>query len=142
MPKLQYAFRSVAEPKSIPDTVRWELPGRILSHAKKHFKGKFTHIDVRFRGALCYLDAYCDPSVRSEALPRPDTREYREYLKSHEDTVTHLCRLRYLGSRDIWGFEFFTYSSNKYEPSVFPSGLPTGTPEDAFDIAASVHLSS
>jgi len=142
VPRLQNAFRSVAESNTIPDVVRRELPGRILSYAKKHFKGKFTHIDVRFRGGLCYLDAYCDQSVRAEALPRPDTREYREFLKLHEDKVTHLCRLRYLDSRDNWGFDFFTYSSNKYEPSVFLSGLPTGTPEDAFDIAASVYLSS
>lgn len=139
MGKLQYAFRS-AEPKSIPDAVRWELPGRILSYAKKHFKGKYTHIDVRFRGALCYLDAYCDPSVRSEELPRPDTREYREYLKSHEDKVTHLCRLRYLGSQDEWGFDFFTYSSEKYEPSVFLDGCPTGSPEEAFHLAANLYL--
>lgn len=142
MPKLHYASRSAVEPKNIPDTIRWELRGRIQEYAKKHFKGKYTHIDVRFRGALCYLDAYCDPCVRSEALPRLDTREYREYLKTHENKVTYLCRLRYLGSRDDWGFDFFTYSSNKYEPSVFLSGLPTGTPEDAFDIAASAYLSS
>lgn len=142
MPRLQYASRSVREPKSIPDTVRRELPGRILSYAKKHFKGKFTHIDVRFRGTLCYLDAYSDPSVRSEELPRSNTPEYREYMKAHEDKVTHLCRLRYLGSRDSWGFDFYTYSSNTYTPSVFLSGLPTGTPEDAFDIAANVYLSS
>ena len=142
MPKLHYASRTVKEPKSIPDTVRWEIPGRILSYAKKHFKGKFTHIDVRFRGVLCYLDAYCDPAVRSEELPRPDTREYREYLQAHEDKVTHLCRLRYLGSRDNWGFDFYTYSSNRYQPSVFLSGSPTGTPEDAFDIAATMYLSS
>lgn len=142
MPKLHYATRSVSEPISVPDIVRWELPDRILSYAKKHFSGKFTHIDVRFRGALCYLDAYCDPAVRSDELPRSDTPEYRAYLKAHEDKVTHLCRLRYLGSRDSWGFDFFTYSSNKYEPSIFLSGLPTGTPEDAFDIAASVYLLS
>jgi hypothetical protein len=141
--QLQYAFRSTnKEPKSIPDSIRRELPGRIVSYAKKHFKGKFTHMDVRFRGTFCYVDAYCDLSVRSEELPRPDTREYREFLKTHEDKVTHLCRLRYLGSRDNWGFDFFAYSSMKYEPSVFLSGLPTGTPEDAFDLAASIYLSS
>jgi hypothetical protein len=133
-------LHSTKQNQSIPDPVRQELPGRIHSYAKKHFKGKFTHIDIHFKGTLCYLDAYCDPSVRSEKLPRLDTKEYRDYLKGLEDKVTHLCRLRYLGDKDKWGFDFFSYSSEKYEPSVFPSGLPTGTPEEAFDLAASMYL--
>jgi hypothetical protein len=141
LPKLQYAPRSTKQSKSIPEIIRREMPGRILSYAKKHFKGKFTHIDVHFRGDLCYLDAYCDPAVRSEALPLSDTRGIREYLKAHADKVMHLCRLRYLGSRDAWGFDFFAHSSNRYEPSVFFTGLPTGTPEDAFDLAAGLYLS-
>ena len=140
MPKLRYATRSAQEPKSIPDTVRREFAARILSYAKKHFRGQFTHIDVHFRDALCYLDAYCDPAVRSEDLPQSGTPEHREFLKRHEDKAIQLCRLRYLGSSDKWGFDFFSYSSEKYEPSVFPSGLPTGTPEEAFDLAATMYL--
>jgi len=140
VPRLRCATRSSQKPKSIPDIVQGKLATRILSYAKKHFRGQFTHIDLRFRGALCYIDAYCDPEVRSEELPQPATPEYRELLKRHVDKVIHLCRLRYIGSPDNWGFDFFAYSSEKYEPSVFPSGLPTGAPEEAFDLAATMYL--
>ncbi len=30
----------------------------------KNCPGKFTRIDVRFHGALCYIDAYAGPSRR------------------------------------------------------------------------------
>ena len=51
---------------------------------------------------------------------------------------THLCRLRYFGN-DQWGFAFYTYSSEKYELSVFPNGEFLGKPEDAF-MASAVYL--
>lgn len=138
--KLRYATRSAQEPETIPENIRRDLTRRISNYAGEHFSGQFTHIDVYFRGALCYIDAYSDPAVRSEDLPPKDTPEYRAVLKSHDDKVTHLCRLRYLGSTDKWGFDFFAYSSEKYEPSIFPSGLPVGKPEDAFDLAATMYL--
>ena len=34
---------------------------RIERYAEKHFKGKYSRIDVRFRGVFCYIDAYRDP---------------------------------------------------------------------------------
>ena len=140
MPKLRNATRSVPQSKVIPDSIRRELPDRILSYAKKHFQGQFTHIDVDFQGSLCYLDAYCDAAIRSEKLPPSGTVERREFLKKHEDKAIHLCRLRYLGRADKWGFDFFSYSSERYEPSIFPTGRPTGTPEEAFDLAATMSL--
>jgi hypothetical protein len=131
---------SSKESQSIPPAICSKLPKSILSYAKKHFAGQFTHIDIYFRGALCYIDAYCDPAVRSEDLSRLDSDEYRKTLKMHEDKVTHLCRLRYLGSSGKWGFDFYNYSNERYQPSVFPTGLPTGTPEEAFDLTASLYL--
>ena len=55
------------------------------------------------------------------------------------NTPTHLCRLRYFGD-DRWSFGFFTYSNERYELSVFPSGEFFGTPEEAFQVAAGVYL--
>lgn len=125
---------------SIPQVVRWEMPGRIYSYAKKHFKGKFTHIDLRFRGDFCYIDAYCDPAVRSEELPHSETREYRKFIKQHQDKVIPMCRLRYIGKSDHWEFDFFACSSEKYEPCVFRDGRHTGPPEEAFHLAANIYL--
>jgi len=56
------------------------------------------------------------------------------------NTPTHLCRLRYFGDMEKWGFAFYTYSNEKYELSVFMSGDFYGTIEDAFEISANVYL--
>ena len=48
----------------------------------------------------------------------------------------HLVRLRYCGTDDRWSLAFYTYSHERYEPSVFADGTFHGTPEDAFDIGA------
>lgn len=55
-------------------------------------------------------------------------------------TPVHLCRLRYFGDEQRWGFGFFAYSSEKYELSVFPSEQFFGPPEDAFEVSANVYL--
>ena len=56
------------------------------------------------------------------------------------NTPIHLCRLRYFGDEEGWGFAFFAYSSEHYELSVFPSGEFLGPPEDAFEAAAGAYL--
>jgi hypothetical protein len=99
---------------SIPSGVQTRTELRVMEHAKKNHPGKFTRIEVRFRGAFCYIDAY----------------------DSDPNTPIHLCRLRYLGNPDQWGFDFYTYAHEKYERSFLMSGEPQGTPEEAFDTSA------
>jgi hypothetical protein len=43
-------------------------------------------------------------------------------LERLRNTPTHLCRLRYFGDPERWGFAFYTYSNERYELSVFPFG--------------------
>ena len=100
--------------KKIPEAVQIRIRERILRYAGKNYKGKYDRIDVRFRGALCYIDAY----VESQAQP------------------THLCRIRYNCDENRWSLAFYTYSHEKYEPSLFMSGEDHGTPEEAFDIGS------
>jgi len=57
------------------------------------------------------------------------------------NTPTHLCRLRYFGDEEAWGFAFYTYSNDRYELSIFPSGGFYGPPEEAFHVSAEVYLS-
>lgn len=125
----------------IPPSLQNEVRERILRHAETRGKNKFTRIDVRFRGALCYIDAYREPDEPSPELLKiaGETRdEYRERLRNQP---IHLCRLRYLGpSRNAWSVAFFTYSNEKYEPTFFPTGKMEGTPEEGFDVGA-VYLS-
>ena len=99
----------------IPPDVRRRTEHRIRAYAEAHYTGKFKSLDVRFRGALCYIDAYLDdPS----------------------DVPLHLCRLRYFRREDEWSMAFYTYSHEKYEPSMFSNGTFHGTPEEAFEMAA------
>ena len=108
---------------------------RILAHANKHYAGKFIRLDIRFRGALCYIDAYKEPYPPDKAMlkARGETRE--EYLEFMRNLPTHLCRLRHLRDEE-WSVAFFTYSHERYEPCVFHDGSWTGTVEDGFEIGA------
>jgi len=54
--------------------------------------------------------------------------------------VVNLCRLRYLGSPDDWGFAMYLSSRESYEDSFLPTGSFTGTPEEALDSACGLYL--
>ncbi len=47
----------------VPPRVQEETRKRILDYAEKHYVGKYTRLTVRFRGALCCIDAFCEPVV-------------------------------------------------------------------------------
>ena len=100
--------------KGIPPGLEASTERRIIENAAKNHPGKFTRIEVRFRAAFCYIDVFTEADGDSN-MP------------------THLCRLRYLGNPDRWGFDYYTYAHEKYERSFLMSGQPMGTPEEAFD---------
>jgi hypothetical protein len=119
-------------PERIMDTIR----NRIVGYAEKHYSGKYVRIDVRFKGCFCYIDAYTEPFVPEDydSLLLGETRE--EYIERRRNIPTHLCRLRYKGDEERWTMAFYTYSHDKYEPSVFDHGGFFGTPEEAFQTSA------
>jgi hypothetical protein len=100
--------------KAIPPQVQARVRSRILDYAAKAYSSSYDRLDVRFRGALCYIDAY---------------------QKESSDPL-HLVRLRYFGDAERWSLAFYTYSHERYEPCVFPDGGWQGTPEDALDVGA------
>ena len=119
----------------IPPAVQERTRQRILAHAQKKYAGKFTSLDIRFRGALCYIDAYTEPFL-SKKWDEALTGETREQaLERMRRTPLHLCRLRYF-KEDRWSVAFFTYSNEKYSPAVFDTGEFFGTPEEGFDVGA------
>jgi len=120
----------------IPDRVKARTKRRIERYAEEHYKGKYTRLDIRFRSQFCYIDAYTEPHP-VELTGTDETPEER--LERLRNIPTHLCRLRYFGDEDAWGFAFYKYSDMKYELSVLDSGDFWGTPEQAFD-TASVYL--
>jgi hypothetical protein len=122
--------------KRIPPAVRERTEGRIRAYAESRYHGTFTRLVIRYRGALCYIDAYTEPEPPSPSLLRAlgETRE--EYLTRVGSVPLHLCRLRYFGDENGWSLAFYTYSNERYEPCTFGDGKFHGTPERAFDIGA------
>jgi hypothetical protein len=126
----------------IPETVQRRTAERIRRHAERHFPGQYTKLDIRFRGQFCYIDAYREPEPLGPNWPPPDWPETREeHLERLRTTPVHLCRLRYFGDDERWGFAFYTYSHERYQLSIFPSGEFLGPPEEAFQVSAQVYLS-
>jgi hypothetical protein len=139
MSSKRWVFDPDSGGKRIPETKRRETEQRIRRYAEQHFAGRYTRLDVRFKGQFCYIDAYTEPEL-GPGWPPPDWPESREeMIERLRNTPTHLCRLRYFGG-DEWGFAFYTYSNEKYELAVFPSGDFFGTPEEAFHTAAEAYL--
>src|ERR1700692_353359 len=120
----------------IPPAVRQRTEQRIRAHAEKHYAGKYIRLDVRFRGALCYIDAYTEPEEPSPDLLKVTGETREQYLERLRTAPLHLCRLRYFGNEERWSMAFYTYSHEKYEPCAFDTGSDHGTPEQAFETAA------
>jgi hypothetical protein len=138
MPRqMQWVFDPDHGGKTISEAVKQRTTARIQRYAEQHFAGRYTRLDVRFRSQFCYIDAYREPEPLSPGWPPPDWPETREeYQQRLRDTPTHLCRLRYFGDEERWGFAFYTYSNERYSLSVFPSGEFFGPPEDAFEASS------
>src|SRR5260370_20710460 len=61
----------------IPPAVKKRTEQRIRAYAEQHYAGKYIRLDVRFRGALCYIDACIEPAEPTPELLRltGETRE-------------------------------------------------------------------
>jgi hypothetical protein len=99
-----------------PASTKTSLQQRVSARARQRWP-QLAHVEVRHRGAFSYLDA---------VLP--------------DGTVLKLCRLRYIGSAHNWHFAIYRASHEDYEESIFPTGLPIGTCEDALDTACGLYL--
>ena len=118
----------------IPEAVKASTVRRILAHAAKHYADRYARLDVRFRGALCYIDAYTEPDATGTSWKiTGETKE--QYLDRLRNTPLHLCRLRHFGP-DRWSCAFYTYSNERYEPCFLGSGEMIGTPEEGLDVGA------
>ena len=141
VPIVSWQFAPDSGGVRIPEPVRQRTERRIRQCADAEFSGRFTRLEIRFRAQFCYVDAYTEPAPLTPTWPPPDWPETREeYQERLRSTPTHLCRLRYFGDEERWGFAFYTYSNERYELSVFPSGDFLGPPEDAFRVAGEVYL--
>jgi transposase len=102
--------------KAPPESTKHSLSRRITDRARDRWSD-LESIDVRFRANFAYIDG-----------------------RYPDGTTLKLCRLRYGGSANIWGFAIYRASHDDYEDSYLPTGMTAGSPEDALDCACGLYL--
>lgn len=103
-------------PTNPPESMQHHLRRRLNRHAHRRWP-QVNGITVRFRAGFAYVAA--ELSGR-HTLP--------------------LCRLRFTGVLHTWGFALYLAGSDSYKDDVLPSGLPTGSPEEALEYAGDRYL--
>jgi hypothetical protein len=88
---------------------------------------------VHFRDEYAYIDALQSNPWISPTASEQETEQIRQ-------TPTKLCRLTWTGDYGSWGFAFYKYSDDRYEPSRQIDGSFAGSPESCFDTAAQLYL--
>lgn len=99
-----------------PQSTKVSLGQRLRAHASQRWP-VLSEVTVRFHGQFAYI---------SGELP--------------DATTLPLCRLRYGGYANRWGFAIYLASKDGYQDSVLPSGYPVGTAEEALDCACGLYL--
>lgn len=137
----QWVFDPNSGGVKINEAAKKRIEKRILQYAEANLSGRYTRLDIRFRGHFCYVDAYTEPVPPGPNWPPADWPESREeYMERLRNIPVHLVRLRYFGDDEKWGLAFCSYANDKYELSVFPTGEFRGSIELALQTAADFHL--
>jgi hypothetical protein len=102
--------------KAPPNSTKDSLTYRLRAHARARWP-QLSHLEVRFRATFAYIDGRAADGVKFK-----------------------LCRLRYGGSANTWGFAIYRASHDDYQDSLLPNGMPAGSPEDALDCACGLYL--
>ena len=99
-----------------PDSTKASLEQRLAARARERWP-QIASLHIRHRGVFSYIDATLTDA-----------------------TTLKLCRLRYVGSAHQWQFAIYRASHDDYDESVFPTGLPIGTCQQAIDTACGLYL--
>jgi hypothetical protein len=100
-----------------PESTKTSVHQRLLARARERWP-QVAALQVRHRGPFTYIEA----------------------TTTTDGTTLPLCRLRYVGSAHHWQVAIYRASHNDYAQSIFPTGLPIGTCEDALDLACGLYL--
>jgi len=99
-----------------PDSTKASLEQRLRARARERWP-QIASLQIRHRGNFSYVDATLTDAA-----------------------TLKLCRLRYVGSAHDWQFAIYRASHDDYDESVFFTGLPVGTCQDALDTACGLYL--
>lgn len=104
-----------AMPK-VPESTKSSLAYKLHTRARERWP-QLTDVEVTHRAGFAYVTGI---TLEGEHL--------------------RLCRLRYGGSANRWGFAIYRASHDDYQDNFLPSGAPTGSPEEALDCACGLYL--
>ena len=135
MPRKVWTFDPHSGGVPIPPALKDSLCARLEAYAAKNYSGKFERLEITFRGALCYINAYQEPDPPSPDFLAASGETVEEYFARRRSNPFRLGRLRHCGM-ERWSYAFYAYSNERYEPCLFPDGSWLGTPEDAFEMGA------
>jgi hypothetical protein len=99
-----------------PESTKISLGQRLRERARQRWPALAT-VNVRHRGGFAYVTG-----------------------ELADGTALPLCRLRYGGYANRWGFAIYLASKDGYQDSILPSGYPVGTAEEALDCACGLYL--
>jgi hypothetical protein len=114
-----HAGRPIRQHESMPappESTKISLGQRLRERARERWPALAT-VNVRHRGGFAYVTG-----------------------ELADGTALPLCRLRYGGYANRWGFAIYLASKDGYEDSILPSGYPAGTAEEALDCACGLYL--
>ena len=88
-----------------PESTKLSLGQRLRERARERWPALAT-VNVRHRGGFAYVTG-----------------------ELADGTALPLCRLRYGGYANSWGFAIYLASKDGYEDSILPSGYPSAPPK-------------
>ena len=101
---------------TVPESTKVSLGQRLRERARERWPALHT-VDVRHRAGFAYIAG-----------------------DLADGTTLPLCRLRYRGYANQWGFAIYLASKDGYQDSFLPNGSPVGTAEEALDCACGLYL--
>jgi hypothetical protein len=101
---------------TVPESTKTSLGQRLRERARERWPA-LTAVDVRHRAGFAYITG-----------------------ELADGTALPLCRLRYGGYANQWGFAIYLASQGAYKDSFLPNGAPIGTAEEALDCACGLYL--
>ena len=99
-----------------PPSTKTSLGQRLSQRARERWPD-LMQVTVRFRSQFAYVQGHL---AGGEVQP--------------------LCRLRYGGYANSWGFAIYRASHDDYQDSILPTGDFAGTAEAALDCACGLYL--
>ena len=101
---------------TVPDSIQASLQQRLTERAHERWPA-LAHVSKKHRAGFAYVTGH---------LPDGETPP--------------LCRLRYGGDANSWGFAIYRASHQDYEVSILPNGSFAGTADDLLDCACGLYL--